>query len=106
VNSLETKIKVPPNPIITPKILPHLKKEPKKKIPINKVNSGVIPFNTAATDESMTVSANAKRKLGKKVPKYPVKAIHFQEAMGMDFNSFQPNNRRIAVVISILIDPS
>ena len=61
VNSFDTKIKVPPKPINIPNIFPNFKEELKKVIPIKRVNSGVIPFNTAATDESITVSAKAKR---------------------------------------------
>ena len=60
-NSLETKIKVPPKPINTPSAFPHFHSEPKTTIPRIKVNKGVIPFNTAATELSMTVSAKAKR---------------------------------------------
>ena len=41
----------------------------KKEIPIKRVNNGVIPLRTAATEESIAVSAYANKNVGKKVPK-------------------------------------
>jgi len=38
-----------------------VKEDSKNKIPISKVNKGVIPFKTAATEESITVSAKANK---------------------------------------------
>jgi len=60
-NSLETKIKVPPKPINTPSVFDHFNSYLKITIPRIKVNNGVIPFNTAATELSIAVSAKAKR---------------------------------------------
>ncbi len=49
------------NQLETPKILADFDLESKTKIPMSIVKSGVIPFKTAATELSITVSAKAKR---------------------------------------------
>lgn len=61
LNSLLTKMSVPTKPMNTPRIFIHLKVDLKNKKPRIRVNNGVIPFRTAATELSITVSAKANK---------------------------------------------
>ena len=49
---------------------------------------------------------DANKKVGKKVPKQPVRAIHFQESLGILLNLLHPNIDKIIVVIIIRKDPN
>ena len=69
MNSLETNTNVPTKPIKIPNNFFNFNSLLKKVIPIKRVNKGVIPFRTAATEESIAVSAYANKNVGKKVPK-------------------------------------
>lgn len=91
---------VPNNPIKTPKTCRFVDFNLKTKKPKTIVLSGTNEFNIEATALSISVSAKANKKAGKKVPKSPVKITHFQSLNAIDLTRLKAiMNKKNAVKI-------
>ena len=79
-------MEVPIKPIMTPKTCRFVEAILKTAKPNNMVFSGTREFKMDATALSISVSAIAKKKAGKKEPKNPEMHNHFHLDFGMSFN--------------------
>jgi len=70
------------------------------------VFKGTKEFNTEATALSISVSAMAKKKAGKKDPKNPERKSHFHLFLVIVFRLLKPIARRISPVITVLNAPA
>ena len=78
----------------------------KAKKPKTIVLIGTIEFNIEAIALSISVSAYANKKAGKKVPNNPDTAIHLSVFLGKDFKLLKPAKNSINAVIIILKEPN
>ncbi|GGD22607.1 hypothetical protein GCM10011368_25830 [Hyunsoonleella pacifica] len=70
------------------------------------VFNGTSEFKIEAMELSISVSAKANRKAGKKVPKSPVKITHFHSFNFIDFTRLNPKMNRKNEVKIIRIAPN
>ena len=87
---LKISIEAPTKPIITPKTWVLDVAILKTASPIRTVFNGTKEFKTETTPLSTSVSANANRKEGKKVPINPVITIHFHWWVSIVFRDWNP----------------
>lgn len=98
--------KVPAKPMTTPIICLREENILKAKKPNMIVFIGTIEFNIEAIALSISVSAYAKRKAGKKVPNNPEMAIHFKEVLDNFLKLLKPAENNIKPVIMIRKEPN